>query len=143
MRALVGQKLGEILGQTLVIENRPNAGGRPAAEFVTNQPADGYMLFVGASGVMSISSAVYPKLAYHPTKSFIPLTHDRELSADHDEPDQQSAEDRGELVAYAKANPDKSNYAHDIAGLHDRDRIAEAEDRHARRRHSAGRAATR
>src|SRR3954449_11074094 len=46
---VVGQKLGEILGQTLVIENRPNAGGRPAAEFVTTQPADGYMLFVGAS----------------------------------------------------------------------------------------------
>src|SRR3954453_9575946 len=71
---LGGQKLGEILGQTLVIENRPNAGGRPAAGLSTNQPADGYTLFVGASGLMSIASAVYPKLAYHPTKSFIPLS---------------------------------------------------------------------
>src|SRR3954463_10615840 len=61
---LVGQKLGEIIGQTLVIENRPAAGGRVAAEFVVNQPADGYTLFVGASGVMSISAAVYPKLSY-------------------------------------------------------------------------------
>ena len=71
---LVGNKLSEILGQQLVIENRPAAGGRPAAEYVSNQPADGYTLFVGASGVMSIASAVYPKLAYHPTKSFIPLS---------------------------------------------------------------------
>ena len=71
---LVGAKLSEILGQQLVIENRPAAGGRPAAEYVAGQPADGYTLFVGASGVMSIASAVYPKLAYHPTKSFIPLS---------------------------------------------------------------------
>ena len=57
---LVGAKFGDILGQQLVIENRAAAGGRPAAEFVANQPADGYTLFVGASGVMSIASAVYP-----------------------------------------------------------------------------------
>ena len=71
---LVGQKLGEILGQTVIIENKPGAGGRIAAEYVMNQPHDGYTLFVGASGVMSIAAAVYPKLAYHPTKSFIPLS---------------------------------------------------------------------
>src|SRR5262245_41572189 len=39
---LVGSKLGEILGQQLVIENRPAAGGRPAAEYVASQAADGY-----------------------------------------------------------------------------------------------------
>src|SRR5215468_8939950 len=71
---LVGGKLQEFLGQNLIIENRPAAGGRIAAEFVTREPADGYTLFVGASGVMSIASAVYPKLNYHPTRSFIPLS---------------------------------------------------------------------
>ena len=71
---LVGKKLGEILGQQVINENKPGAGGRIAAEYVMNQPDDGYTLFVGASGVMSIAAAVYPKLAYHPTKSFIPLT---------------------------------------------------------------------
>src|SRR5687767_14422627 len=65
---LVGQKVGEILGQTLVIENRAAAGGRPAAEYVTQQPQDGYTLFVGASGVMSVATAAFPNLAYHPTK---------------------------------------------------------------------------
>src|SRR2546421_3316093 len=67
---LVGAKLQEILGQSLIIENRPAAGGRVSAEFVASQPADGYTLFVGASGVMSIASAVFPKLNYHPTRSF-------------------------------------------------------------------------
>src|SRR3954465_7484765 len=107
---LVGQKLGEILGQTLVIENRPNAGGRPAAEFVPNHPADGYTLFVGASGVMSIASAVYPKLAYHPTKSFIPLSMIANFPLIMTSPITNPAKTVAELVAYAKANPDKANY---------------------------------
>jgi tripartite-type tricarboxylate transporter receptor subunit TctC len=108
---VVGQKLGEILGQTLVVENRPNAGGRPAAEFVTNQPADGYTLFVGASGVMSIASAVYPKLAYHPTKSFIPLSMIANFPLIMASQVNIPAKTVAELVTYAKANPDKANYA--------------------------------
>src|SRR4249920_2821418 len=64
---LVGQKLSELLGQSVVIENRPAAGGRSSAEYVANQPADGYTLLVGASGMMSIAAAVYPNLRYHPT----------------------------------------------------------------------------
>jgi tripartite-type tricarboxylate transporter receptor subunit TctC len=108
---VVGQKLGEILGHTLVIENRPNAGGRPAAEFVTNQPADGYTLFVGASGVMSIASAVYPKLAYHPTKSFIPLSMIANFPLIMVSQVNVPAKTVAEVVAYAKANPDKANYA--------------------------------
>ena len=107
---LVGNKLSEILGQQLVIENRPAAGGRPAAEFVTNQPADGYTLFVGASGVMSIASAVYPKLPYHPTKSFIPLSMIANFPLILVTPVENPAKTVTELVAFAKANPEKSNY---------------------------------
>ena len=88
----------------------PAAGGRPAAEFVANQPADGYTLFVGASGVMSIASAVYPKLAYHPTKSFIPLSMIANFPLILVSPVENPAKTVTELVAYAKANPDKSNY---------------------------------
>src|SRR3954471_4986669 len=66
---LVGQKLGEILGQSVINENKPGAGGRIAAEYVMNQPHDGYTLFIGASGVMSIAAAAYPNLTYHPTKT--------------------------------------------------------------------------
>src|SRR5829696_1762691 len=71
---LVGNKLSEILGQPVINENKPGAGGRIAAEFVMNQPQDGYTLFIGASGVMSIAAAAYPNLSYHPTKTFIPLS---------------------------------------------------------------------
>jgi tripartite-type tricarboxylate transporter receptor subunit TctC len=107
---LVGAKLSEILGQQLVIENRPAAGGRPAAEYVANQPADGYTLFVGASGVMSIASAVFPKLAYHPTKSFIPLSMIANFPLILVSPVENPSKTVLELVAYAKANPDKANY---------------------------------
>jgi tripartite-type tricarboxylate transporter receptor subunit TctC len=107
---LVGAKAAEFLGQQLVIENRPAAGGRIAADFAAHQPADGYTVFVGASGVMSISAAVFPKLAYHPTKSFIPLTMTADFPLIVISPVNIAPKTVGELVAYAKANPDKANY---------------------------------
>lgn len=107
---LVGAKASEYLGQQFVIENRGAAGGRPAAEYVANQPADGYTLFVGASGVMSIASAVFPKLAYHPTKSFIPLTMTANFPLILVSPVENPSKTVLELVAYAKANPGKANY---------------------------------
>jgi tripartite-type tricarboxylate transporter receptor subunit TctC len=77
---------------------------------VSNQPADGYTLFVGASGVMSIASAVFPKLAYHPTKSFIPLSMIANFPLILVSPVENPAKTVTELVAFAKANPGKSNY---------------------------------
>src|SRR5439155_23918230 len=71
---LVGARLSELLGQPVVIENRPAAGGRIAADFVAHGSADGYTLLVGATGMMSIASAIFPNLKYHPTKSFVPLS---------------------------------------------------------------------
>jgi len=107
---LVGAKLQEFLGQSMVIENRPAAGGRVAAEFVASQPADGYTLFVGASGVMSIASAVYPKLNYHPTRSFIPLSMIANFPLIMTSQITITPKTVAQLVAYAKANPNKSNY---------------------------------
>jgi tripartite-type tricarboxylate transporter receptor subunit TctC len=107
---VVGAKASEYLGQQFVYENRAQAGGRPAAEFVARQPADGYTLFIAASGVMSVASAVYPKLAYHPTKDFTPLTMIANFPLILVSPVQNPAKTVAELVAYAKANPDKANY---------------------------------
>src|SRR5277367_2445311 len=70
---LVAARASEILGQSVVVENRPGAGGRLSAEYASNQPADGYTLLVGASGMMSIAAAIYPDLKYHPTKTLTPL----------------------------------------------------------------------
>jgi tripartite-type tricarboxylate transporter receptor subunit TctC len=108
---LVGNKLSEILGQPVINENKPGAGGRIAAEYVMNQPHDGYTLFIGASGVMSIAAAAYPNLSYHPTKTFIPLSMIANFPLVLVVPPGLPIKDVKELVEYAKKNPDKSNYA--------------------------------
>src|SRR2546421_371048 len=108
---LVGQKLQELIGQTVIIENKPGAGARLASEYVANQPADGYTLLVGASGAMSIASAIYPKLPYHPTRSFVPLTMIASFPLILSIPAKHPAKSVAELVTWMKANPDKSNYA--------------------------------
>ena len=84
---------------------------RSAGEFAANQPPDGYTLFVGASGVMSIATAAYPNLAYHPTRSFIPLSMIANFPLIMVSPVTLAPKNVSELVAYAKANPGKSNYA--------------------------------
>jgi tripartite-type tricarboxylate transporter receptor subunit TctC len=108
---LVGQKLAEVLKATVVTENRPAAGGRAAAQYVTREPADGYTLFVAASGVMSVSAAIYPDLPYQPTKSFIPLTMIANFPLILVDPISNPAKTVAALVAYAKAHSDRSNYA--------------------------------
>src|SRR5438034_11159624 len=55
---LVGQKLSENIGQPVVIENKPGAGGRIAVEYVKNQPADGYTVMAAASGPEAIAAAL-------------------------------------------------------------------------------------
>jgi tripartite-type tricarboxylate transporter receptor subunit TctC len=108
---LVGAKLQELIGQTVIIENKPGAGARLANEYAANQPPDGYTLLVSASGGMSIASAIYPKLGYHPTKSFVPLTMIANFPLILAIPANHPAKDIQELVAWMKANADKSNYA--------------------------------
>ncbi len=107
---LVGAKLSDLLGQPVVIENRPGAGGRLSAEYVSNQPADGYTLLVGAIGAMSIAAAIYPDLKYHPIKTLTPLamigSFPLIMVVNHDNP----SENVKELVEWAKQHPDKANY---------------------------------
>ncbi len=108
---LVGAKLSDILGQSVVVENKPGAGGRLSAEYVSNQPADGYTLLVGAIGAMSIAAAIYPDLKYHPTKTLTPLAMIGNfplvmvVSADN------PAKNVKDFVEWTKQHPDKVNYA--------------------------------
>ena len=108
---LVGQKLSENVGQPVVIENKPGAGGRIAVEYVKNQPADGYTIMVAASGQMAIAAAIYPKLSYHPTRDFLPLTMIASFPLILAGPSGDTIKSVKELIAYGKAKPDKSNYA--------------------------------
>ena len=108
---LVGQKLSENIGQPVIIENKPGAGGRIAVEYVKSQPADGYTIMVAASGQMAIAAAIYPKLSYHPTRDFLPLTMIASFPLILAGPANDTIKSVKDLVAYGKANPDKSNYA--------------------------------
>jgi len=108
---LVAAKLSDIIGQPVVVENRPGAGGRLSAEYVSHQSADGYTLLVGASGAMSIAPAIYSDLQYHPTKTLLPLAMIASfplimvIAEDH------PAKTVKEVVDWAKQHPDKANYA--------------------------------
>ncbi len=108
---LVAAKLQDIIGQPVVVENRPGAGGRLSGEYVSNQPADGYTLLVGASGATAIAAAIYPDLKYHPTKTLVPLAMIASfplimvIAEDH------PANTVKEVVEWAKQHPDKANYA--------------------------------
>lgn len=74
MARLLAQKLTERLGQQVVIDNRGGAGGVIAAELVARAPADGYTLFFGTTGTMSINPSLYKKLRYDPVKDFAPVS---------------------------------------------------------------------
>jgi len=107
---LVVQKFQEQTGYTTIVENKPGAGGRISSEYVAHQPADGYTVLVGATGQMSIAAAIYPDLSYQPTKSFIALNMIASFPLVLVVPANHPAQTVKELVAWAKAHPDKSNY---------------------------------
>jgi tripartite-type tricarboxylate transporter receptor subunit TctC len=73
----MAQRMGQELGQQIIIDNRGGAGGTTAAEAAAKSPADGYTLFFGTMGTQAINAALYPKLRYDPLKDFAPisLTH--------------------------------------------------------------------
>jgi tripartite-type tricarboxylate transporter receptor subunit TctC len=108
---LVGSKVSDILHQSVVVDNKPGAGGRLAPEYVTQQPADGYTLFVGPSGAMAVAAAIYSDLKYSPTKSFVPLAMIANfplimvIAADN------PSNNVKDFVAWMKAHPEKANYA--------------------------------
>jgi tripartite-type tricarboxylate transporter receptor subunit TctC len=108
---VMGQKLSESLGQPVVVENKPGGGAIVATEYVAKSAPDGYTLLVGASGAMAINPAVYAKLPYDSIRDFIPVSELGSfpliLVINSSSPIKSVAE----LVAYAKANPDKTNYS--------------------------------
>jgi tripartite-type tricarboxylate transporter receptor subunit TctC len=107
---LVVQKFQQDTGWNAIVENKAGAGGRIAGDYVAKQAPDGYTVLVGASGQMSIAAAIYPNLTYHPTKSYIPLNMIASFPLVLVVPASSPIKSVKELVAYAKANPDKSNY---------------------------------
>jgi tripartite-type tricarboxylate transporter receptor subunit TctC len=112
-----GQKLSESLGQPVIIENKPGAGAILATEYVARSAPDGYTLLVGASGAMVINPAVYEKLNYDTMRDFKALSELGSfpliLIVNAASPFKSLAD----LVAYAKANPEKANYSSSSAAF--------------------------
>lgn len=106
---LLGNALPEKLGQQVLVDNRPGANTIVATEYVKNQPADGYtLLFVSAS--FAINPSLY-KLPYDPDKDFAPVTIVAIVPLLLITPKSLPVKDVKELIALAKAQPGKMDYA--------------------------------
>lgn len=103
-------KLSEELGQQVIIDNRPGAGGTIGADLVAKAVPDGYTLTIGTTSNHAIAVSLYKKLAYDPVKDFAPITtlavSQNVVVINPAIP----ANNIKELVAYAKANPEKMNF---------------------------------
>jgi tripartite-type tricarboxylate transporter receptor subunit TctC len=108
---IISQKLEERLGQPVIIENKPGAGGSLAALAVKAAPPDGYTLLVGASGAMSIVPAISVRPPYTTLKDFVPICNLVSFPLILSVYAAHPAKSLPELVAWMKANPEKSNYA--------------------------------
>ncbi len=108
---LVGAKMQETWGQSVVIDNRPGAASIIAAEHVAKSAPDGYTLLVNATGGMSVNPVLYTKLPYDSLKDFVPISMVGSFPLVLIVNPSVPANSVPELVAYAKANPGKLNYS--------------------------------
>ena len=108
---IISPKLGELLGQQIVIENRPGASGNIGMEAAAKTPADGYTIYLGNIGTIAINPAVFQSLSINPQKDFTAITLvagvPSVLIANPSVP----ANTVAELVALAKAKPGELNFA--------------------------------
>jgi tripartite-type tricarboxylate transporter receptor subunit TctC len=107
----VATKLQQLWGQPVVVENRGGAGGVIGTDVVAKARPDGYTLLIANVGITSINPALYPKLPYDADKAFAPISLVCELPFVLMASLKLPANSVKELVAYAKANPEKVTYA--------------------------------
>ena len=107
----LAQKLTENLGQTVVVDNRPGAGGSLGSAEVARAPADGYTILLGSSSTHGINPGMYAKLPYDPLKDFEPIgliaTNLFVMSVPNDSPVKTVAD----LVRLSQASPGQYDYA--------------------------------
>ena len=117
---IIQPRLGELLGQSIVIENRAGASGNLGLEAAARAAPDGYTIFLGNVGTVAINVGVFPKLPVTPTKDFISVTQVVDVPGvlvAH--PSFQSNSIR-DLIAQAKAHPGTINYASPGSGSQNR-----------------------
>jgi tripartite-type tricarboxylate transporter receptor subunit TctC len=107
---IVGKRVGDALGQTVVVEDRGGGGGIIGTEIVRNSDADGYTLLLGQSGPISINPGIYPKLPYDPEKDFAPISMTTAYPYILVVNPSLGVKTVAEFVALAKSKPGQLNY---------------------------------
>src|SRR5580704_7548662 len=114
---IITNKLASLLGQPFVVDNRPGAGGNVAGELVAHAAADGYTLLLGNNAILATNGSLYSKIGFDAEKDFAPIsligTQPNVLVVNNNVP----AHSLAELIALAKANPGKLNFASSGYGL--------------------------
>ena len=107
---LIAQKLSEAWGQTVVVENKPGAGGNIGADLVAKSPPDGYTILLGALSTHAVNPSLYKTMPYDAAKDFAPITliavTPNVLVVNAASP----VNNVKEFIAYAKANPGKLSF---------------------------------
>lgn len=108
---VVAQQLGVELKQSVIVENRPGAGGAVGAETAARSAADGYTLFLGGVGSLSVNPNLFSKLPYDPIKDFEPIILIASAPSVLVVYPAFAATDVRSLIALAKKDPGKINFA--------------------------------
>jgi len=107
---IISQPLGARLGQSIVIENRPGAGGNIGTELAARAKPDGYSLLMGSVSPNAINVHLYSRLGFDPVKDFVPIVYVTAVPNILVVPASSPANTAHELIAEARANPGKLNY---------------------------------
>jgi putative tricarboxylic transport membrane protein len=108
---IIANELSPMLGQPIVVEDRPGADGALAALYVHHQPADGYTLLMGTNSPLSADPFIHKDINYDPIKDFMPITRVGSFTLMLVVNPQLPIHSVKELVDYARANPGKLTYA--------------------------------
>jgi tripartite-type tricarboxylate transporter receptor subunit TctC len=108
---IVAERLSQMWGQAVVIDNKGGAGGNLGLDIVSRAKPDGYTLLTGNVGTQSINPTLYKKLSYNPDTAFAPIGQFAELPFVLVATSSLPANNVKDLVALAKARPDTLNYA--------------------------------
>ena len=107
----LSQKLAEKVGSTVVVENKPGAGGTLGSDLVAKSPADGYTLLLATSSTHSIGPNLNPKMPYDAVRDFTPIGQVGNAPSIMLVPNSSPAKTIQEWIDYAKKNPGRLNYA--------------------------------